>query len=1439
MCTGPTFNGETPGTWQVWQPEGIGRWVLDDAVHTKCLIPKHTQDHLLLTIPRHASKDKAMRHFLNTQPMTRSLPVPTEQEDEVNDYRIEQHPAAIDAAEREPINISTCYQMMMSAGTAPNATCAQEHNCYMTEDTRPWSLATFSNYLEELGMLRPTLIDGIVSVGVLREYSGCTLSGAWTSASAGSTLSLNMSDRRANVTWSPTALLNHRFDLAARFDTFDANKDSFLTEDEFKKLSASVAGEVNRTYDLPVFDFLPVSGMSTKTFPPQMKSKAFYVLDSDQDTKLSFDELTSGIARVHVQWDASPTRSPSGAIHFTGNWSIEQGDTFTTKISYLPRLLAALTKEENQQIEATWVTGGKMYGTLDRECTLEMRLMSETIDANGIWDDNLPAPKVFLDFADGKQHRREQLASTPIPPSEMFRRVFTGIAGDSRSNTSVNSRVLELLPSCDEHTISGNECAPGARNLSATARKLFGNGTAPTDTSESNLLDLWQDALTARPYGPDGWNSKTSCVIAMNLTSRTTGRQEHVTRLRYRRHAAMPGRDASWTQALRNARFQGVLPFVDHDAGVSYNRLVDLHVIFDIPRGDDFALVHLDGEEHDTFDMLWFTSSDPKACVALAQVELHAGPVASFLVPDMPGRDSYYVDERELMAHAEAGIIAKCAAKGWFPSRSWTDVVELAVPAANGRLLSSGTLADISREHGPVTSLLVAAGSHSHLYGSARLGHPGLDTTAALISPIRGSEALRFGRAANLDEHGTAPASTRLLASAAISGESLIMLPNARGTVLMQNQRHLALYEDGADDGLTVGESVVYGPLTFKGAVEMAPQPQAAGPAQHLAAVAEFESLFSTADNLSFAGYPQVPFNISERLRVESEVGGQFPLVFNKLGNDRQPRQALAVEEPTKNNTLVLPDAFGTILTTGDLPIYYDKVESPDLLYFGDASFTRRFSSNEPGGPGRAPDVAFGSADSPITVEMNAAVRAGGAAGLVFEGWGDDGRTTRLAADSASGRNILTLPDTDGTVLMTGALPDTLPFLTVLDRVDVLHGETSFGARASGGVHITLGSGIDRSATSLNHPIAGRFPLHFSGRPSPSATAPTARETEQEGGRGPSSGYVAQEPEPDAAPSLQIQVTPSRRRNVITLPDVSGTVITTGNMEALLALPHSPLHRITAASVALTASQMVALGAQASQLLARQSEDSTDSSGQTCFSAPSSKTAHMSKGEGTFAFLDSSHTSEETSAAMPQLEENAFFVRAHGGVRLATGVVHRSGGRAPLEVGAQIPAKGSGWSVLSDRASKVNISQVDDTWVLNALVRVPVHTWQYAGAPEGEGVDGTGVTHMGPMAQDLNEALAPLRLGNPSANSSTPGTADDEFSRIHTSDADGALFSATRGLATQVAAQEDTLEELEEEVHRLAKILQANQDRIARNAHVISSHRKVLAALNLATASLP
>jgi trimeric autotransporter adhesin len=169
---------------------------------------------------------------------------------------------------------------------------------------------------------------------------------------------------------------------------------------------------------------------------------------------------------------------------------------------------------------------------------------------------------------------------------------------------------------------------------------------------------------------------------------------------------------------------------------------------------------------------------------------------------------------------------------------------------------------------------------------------------------------------------------------------------------------------------------------------------------------------------------------------------------------------------------------------------------------------------------------------------------------------------------------------------------------------------------------------------------------------------------------------------------------------------------------------------------------------------------------------------------GTFLFADSSDFDFSSSAP------DEFAARATGGVRFVTAI---DGDGAPLAGVRLAPGSGS-WETLSDQDAKTAIIPVDGGQVLDALLKVPVSTWQYVGQPGS-------VQHMGPMAQDFYAAF---------------GLGQDEH-YIASVDADGIALAAIQGLYQVVqekdariralsadnAEQREQLEALEERVSRL------------------------------------
>jgi hypothetical protein len=145
---------------------------------------------------------------------------------------------------------------------------------------------------------------------------------------------------------------------------------------------------------------------------------------------------------------------------------------------------------------------------------------------------------------------------------------------------------------------------------------------------------------------------------------------------------------------------------------------------------------------------------------------------------------------------------------------------------------------------------------------------------------------------------------------------------------------------------------------------------------------------------------------------------------------------------------------------------------------------------------------------------------------------------------------------------------------------------------------------------------------------------------------------------------------------------------------------------------------------------------------------------------GAFVWADNSGGLFESTAA------NQVRFRATGGYQIDT---NGAGAGVKLDNGD------TAWEVLSDRAAKTGLRQVDGLALLNALAAMPISQWRYLWEePE--------MRHIGPMAQDFYAAF---------------GLGDDER-YISTLDADGVALAAIQalyGLVQEQAAQIEALEQ--------------------------------------------
>jgi hypothetical protein len=136
---------------------------------------------------------------------------------------------------------------------------------------------------------------------------------------------------------------------------------------------------------------------------------------------------------------------------------------------------------------------------------------------------------------------------------------------------------------------------------------------------------------------------------------------------------------------------------------------------------------------------------------------------------------------------------------------------------------------------------------------------------------------------------------------------------------------------------------------------------------------------------------------------------------------------------------------------------------------------------------------------------------------------------------------------------------------------------------------------------------------------------------------------------------------------------------------------------------------------------------------------------------------------------------NQFIVRAPGGVWLGTTSNPEIDSLDFLSTstGGHLTLAGV-WKNNSDRAAKEDFEPVDERNVLERLAALPISRWKYK-------VEGSGVRHLGPMAQDFAAAF---------------GLGGDDRS-ISTLDADGVAFAAIQALYEEVQELRKRLAELE------------------------------------------
>jgi len=156
----------------------------------------------------------------------------------------------------------------------------------------------------------------------------------------------------------------------------------------------------------------------------------------------------------------------------------------------------------------------------------------------------------------------------------------------------------------------------------------------------------------------------------------------------------------------------------------------------------------------------------------------------------------------------------------------------------------------------------------------------------------------------------------------------------------------------------------------------------------------------------------------------------------------------------------------------------------------------------------------------------------------------------------------------------------------------------------------------------------------------------------------------------------------------------------------------------------------------------------------------------------------------------------SFHVKATNGIRFITATDNSKV--------TWIPDNTAGWSSACSRAVKTNVEPTDPVSVLDRLVEMDISTWEYTDEDDG----GTGVRHMGPMAEDFHDAFE-------------LGTGETGINSIN---ADGVAFAAIQGLAERLADARERLDRRDERVATLESEVQSvrteNQSLRETNEHL-------------------
>eukprot|EP00961_Rhodomonas_salina_P083551 1122257-Rhodomonas_salina.1 len=480
------------------------------------------------------------------------------------------------------------------------------------------------------------------------------------------------------------------------------------------------------------------------------------------------------------------------------------------------------------------------------------------------------------------------------------------------------------------------------------------------------FVDVQPEVQTFSAYGtnlrPDSLPNEGQCVLGFRLR-----RPAEITRVRLFPANGMAG-------DMVGGKIQGTTD------GATW---VDVLTLSSPPQEGEWNEILVRGLEGVQFEAVRYLG---KACASgsgcrcdVAEWEFHQGRVTQRLTALQAGTRSHYIVAAAVNAHPEGAMVLKCAAQRWFPVYQTMHVNELMLPEASGVLLTTGNLEDVTKEAGTISSLKVAG--QAEIRGSTVLGSANADTLLSIEATTMGRTPLSFAGGGEVD------AAAYFALPDASSDRTVLFPPDSGGTIvttgsLPQITEHISVVGDASlrgdvrmDNAVTIGDKLFPSSLLVSSVLAnpfpMTFRPQSVTANEKLTLAVEnptearslnlpdVEGTVVTTGNLpdvlesplfvgdtTFRGGARfegedIAFGRPEAridLEINSAIGGSQPLRFEGRTNDERTL-SLAVEEPSGQNMLFLPDVSGTIITTGNFPDVLERMEVlGDVRLEGDAT---------------------------------------------------------------------------------------------------------------------------------------------------------------------------------------------------------------------------------------------------------------------------------------------------------------------------------------------------------------------------------------------------------------------------------------------------------------------------------------------------------------------